>query len=237
MTGSILTRITHRCTNGNNRRHQWATPPPRPTCETCKADLRKAERKYVVVYRAGGKQKWKTFATKRAAAKFQTNTAQAIQDGTFTDVKPKLMDQVFDDWVMNQSRSESENGIVEAVHREVLSLDGRDTPASGIRGCPVRDRLSVDEWVRVRADDIAAGTISPKFYNNLVNLLHVILEWARRRGRDTSRTTHSLKLSDSRNRRSSAISSNQPKSRRCWRPRLHRRHDPLPCRLQRIATW
>ena len=33
--------------------------------------------------------------------------------------------------------------------------------------------------MRARADEIGDGTIAPKFYNNLLNLLHVILKWAR----------------------------------------------------------
>jgi integrase len=44
------------------------------------------------------------------------------------------------------------------------------------------DRLrhvSLADWARARADEIAEGTLSPKFYNNLLNLLHVILMWAR----------------------------------------------------------
>jgi integrase len=34
-------------------------------------------------------------------------------------------------------------------------------------------------WAKRMADDIAEGNISPKFYNNLLNLLHAILIWAR----------------------------------------------------------
>ena len=47
------------------------------------------------------------------------------------------------------------------------------------------DRLSaeaVGDWVRARAEEIAAGTLAPKSYNNLVNLLHVVLGWGRARG-------------------------------------------------------
>ena len=47
------------------------------------------------------------------------------------------------------------------------------------------DRLTAEvlsEWERKLADAIAEGTLSPKSFNHLVALMHVILVWARKRG-------------------------------------------------------
>src|SRR5262249_54991723 len=44
------------------------------------------------------------------------------------------------------------------------------------------DRLTlavVEQWRSRIAEKIAAGTIAPKFYVNLRNLLHAIIDWAR----------------------------------------------------------
>jgi hypothetical protein len=44
------------------------------------------------------------------------------------------------------------------------------------------DRLTpgmVSDWVRKLADKIESGTLAGKSFNNLLNLFHVILEWAR----------------------------------------------------------
>ena len=44
------------------------------------------------------------------------------------------------------------------------------------------DRLShaaVGGWAGRKADDIAEGNMAPRYYNNLLNLLHAILAWAR----------------------------------------------------------
>ena len=45
------------------------------------------------------------------------------------------------------------------------------------------DQLSaqlLSKWSRARADDIAEGRLSPKTFNNLVNLLSTVLAWARK---------------------------------------------------------
>ena len=38
---------------------------------------------------------------------------------------------------------------------------------------------AVEEWRASIAEKIAAGTLAPKFYVNLRNLLHAVVEWAR----------------------------------------------------------
>ena len=141
-------------------------------------------KRYHAVYRAGGKQRWKTFNRKKEAEKFLTSTVKEVQDGNYTHVRPLPMADVFDRWLthslevrekqalLKPSTAKSYRSMVE-THLKPAFKDHRS------------DRLSaeaVNDWVRERADEIAEGALSPKFYNNLVNLLHVILAWARSRG-------------------------------------------------------
>jgi hypothetical protein len=41
---------------------------------------------------------------------------------------------------------------------------------------------AIEEWVGKLADQIAEGTLAPKSFNNVLNLLAAILKWARGSG-------------------------------------------------------
>lgn len=138
-------------------------------------------KRYDVVWRADGKQKWKTFNRRKAAEKFLTGAVKATHDGTYQDVTPLLMGEVFDRWLTHSLDVRVKQGLLKAStaksYRSMVTTHLRPAFAA-IRSDRFRSS-AVAEWVRSRADEIAAGTLSPKFYNNLVNLLHVILMWAR----------------------------------------------------------
>ena len=69
-------------------------------------------KRYHVVYRAGGKQRWKTFAKKRDAETFQTNTVKDVQDGNYTHVKPASMGEVFDRWLSHSLEVHQKQGLL-----------------------------------------------------------------------------------------------------------------------------
>jgi integrase len=141
-------------------------------------------KRYDVVYRVGGKQRWKTFRRWKDADRFRTDTAKDVQDGTYVHVRPLAMGDVFDRWLSHSLEVRLKQGLLKPStaksYRSMVETHLRPAFADHRS-----DRLTADavgEWVRARADEIAAGELAPKFYNNLVNLMHVILAWARERG-------------------------------------------------------
>jgi hypothetical protein len=48
---------------------------------------------------APGKVKGKTFTKRKAADRYLTNMVKKVHEGTYVDVQPTLMDQVFDRWL------------------------------------------------------------------------------------------------------------------------------------------
>jgi integrase len=146
--------------------------------------LKDGTKRYDAVYRAGGKQRWKTFKRRKDAEKFLTSVVKEVHDGTYVHVQPLLMDAVFDRWLSHSLEVRKKTALLKPStaksYKSMLATHLR--PAfKDVRS----DRFTaetVGEWVRERADDIADGTLAPKTYNNLLNLLHVIMAWARERG-------------------------------------------------------
>lgn len=140
-------------------------------------DLKKG-RKYYCVWRVNGRQKWKAFDKRKEAERYLTTVVKATHDGTYQDVQPLGMKEVFDCWLDNSLRLRIKQGLLKdstaKSYRSMLETHLR--PAFG--GCR-SDRLThavAAAWARRMADEIAEGNIAPKFYNNL---LHAILTWAR----------------------------------------------------------
>lgn len=142
-------------------------------------------KRYDVVWRAGGKQRWKTFNRWKDADRFRNSTAKDVQDGTYVHVRPASMGDVFDRWLSDSLDVRLKTGLLKPStaksYRSMVETHLRPAFAD-FRS----DRLSaeaVSGWERARADEIAAGALAPKSYNNLLNLLHAILAWARGRSR------------------------------------------------------
>lgn len=130
---------------------------------------------------APGKIKGKTFAKRKAADRHLTNVVKKVQDGTYLDVQPVLMGEVFDRWLEHSlSVRVKEGSIKPSTAKSYRSMVAEHLKlAFG----PYRsDRLTlavVEQWRAGLATKIADGTMAPKFYVNLRNLLHVIVGWAR----------------------------------------------------------
>lgn len=128
-----------------------------------------------------GKQHRKTFTKRKAAERFLTATVKAVNDGVWCDITPQLMDAVFDRWETHSLEVRLKQGLMKPstakAYRSMLTTHLR--PAFGaIRSDRLRAAV-LAEWAHTKATAIADGELSPKFYNNLVNLLHVVLGWAR----------------------------------------------------------
>ena len=93
------------------------------------------------------------------------------------------MNVLFDEWVRHLEVKLQQGRLKSSTKKAYLSMLRKHLrPAFGT--CR-SDRLSehvVLEWERRYAALLAAGTMSPKFYNHIRGLLHVVLTWARQRG-------------------------------------------------------
>jgi hypothetical protein len=80
---------------------QAATPEERKSTMTGSIqvhDLKKG-RKYYCVWRVNGRQKWKAFDKRKEAERYLTTVVKATHDGTYQDVQPLAMKEVFDCWL------------------------------------------------------------------------------------------------------------------------------------------
>lgn len=130
---------------------------------------------------ATGKKKSKTFRRRKDADTYLTNMVKRVQDGTYVDVQPALMGEVFDRWLeldlavrvkessLKVSTAKSYRSIVAEHLRPAFAAYRSDRFTLGV----------VEQWRKGIADKIAAGSLAPKSYVNLRNLLHAITEWAR----------------------------------------------------------
>lgn len=184
MTGTIIKRVRHACVNGQQRWVQLPKTTKATPCAHCGADITKGPLRYDCVYRAGGKQRWKTFKTSHDAARFLTNTVKTVQDGNYTHVKPMLMGDLFDRWLSHSLEVRAKQGLLKPStvksYRSMLKTHLR--PAFKDYRSDQLTAEAVSDWERARADDLVAKKMTAKSYNHLVALLHVILAWARARG-------------------------------------------------------
>ncbi|MCH8269204.1 MAG: site-specific integrase [Acidobacteria bacterium] len=146
-----------------------------------KRTLKDGSKRYFAVFRAGGKQTWKGFPRRKDAERFLASTVKSVNEGTYTEVKPLLLNDVFDRWLSHSLEVRLKQGLL----KPSTAKSYRSMLASHLRpffGEHRSDRLShavVADWVRHLADKIETKTMSAHFYNHLLNLFHSILAWAR----------------------------------------------------------
>jgi len=133
------------------------------------------------VWRANGRQKWKAFTRRKDAERYLATVVKAVHDGTYQDVHHLPMTAVFDRWLASSLELRVKQGLLKPStaksYRSML-----DTHLRPVFGEYRSDRLThaaVSQWARTMADAIAEGSLAPKYYNNLLNLLHSIVAWAR----------------------------------------------------------
>jgi hypothetical protein len=138
--------------------------------------------RYSCVWWAAGKQQWKGgFIRRKDAEQYLNAQVRQVHDGTYSPVTPARMKAVFAAW----DDDAVEGGIKLGTLKPSTARSYRSCvrthllPAFGdVRSDQLSEHV-LAKWSRARADNIADGDLSPKTYNNLVNLLSVILAWAR----------------------------------------------------------
>lgn len=136
--------------------------------------------RYDARWRAGGKIREKTFKRKRDAERYLVDTVKKVHEGSWQEVTPALMREVFVAWLedldtrvklgeIKSSTAATYRGSVK-VHFEPMFGDFRSDQFTA---------RVIAAWRRTMAAKIETGDMAPKTYNNLLNLLHSILAWAR----------------------------------------------------------
>jgi integrase len=139
-------------------------------------------RRYDARWRVGpGKIKGKTFRRRKDADAYLTTMVKRVQDGSYVDVRPALMGEVFDRWLEHSLEVRVKEGSV----KPSTAKSYRSMVAEHLRPAFAAyrsDRLTlavIEQWRARCAARIGDGTMAPKFFVNLRNLLHVIVGWAR----------------------------------------------------------
>jgi integrase len=141
----------------------------------------KKRRKYYCVWWVNGRQKWKAFDKRKEAERNLATVVKATHDGAYQDVQPLAMAKVFDRWLNDSLELRVKQGLLKlSTAKSYRSMiDTHLRPAFGDYRSDRLTHAVVNGWAMQMANAIAGGNVTPKFYNNLLNLLHAILAWAR----------------------------------------------------------
>ena len=185
MQGTIYKRVRHQCAKKTPRWLRLPNPTPKTLpCPTCGSNMTKEkETRYDCSWWAGGKKRSKTFATKHAAARFLATVVTETHNGTYQQTRAVAMSVVFDEWEKHLDVKQQQGRLKPSTRKAYRSMV-RKHLRPAFEACR-SDKLTVNvvqEWERRCAGALAAGTMSPKYYNNLLATLRVVLSWARGRG-------------------------------------------------------
>jgi len=143
--------------------------------------LKDGVKRYDAVWNAAGKQRWKTFQRRRDAENFLITTVKSVHDGTYQDLKPALMDEVFNAWLQHLQTQEHLGKVKFSTARCYrLMVEQHFRPAFGQHRSDHLTADVVNQWIGGLAARIGKQDLRPKTYNNLITLLKSILKWARR---------------------------------------------------------
>ncbi|HXG54011.1 MAG TPA: site-specific integrase [Vicinamibacterales bacterium] len=138
--------------------------------------------RYAAVWWSAGEQYWKGgFVRRKDAENYLNSQVRRVHDGTFQPVTPIKMRAAFEAWDDACINGALKQGTLKpSTARSYRSMVRMHLlPAFGDTRSDQLTPQVVAKWSRARADDIDEGALAPKTYNNLVNLLSVILSWAR----------------------------------------------------------
>ena len=144
-------------------------------------DATDGSKRYDACWWIGNKKKSKTFRRRKDADTYLITMVKRVQEGTYVDVRPALMADVFDHWI----KLSLEVRMKEGTLKPSTAKSYRSMVAEHLKpafGAYRSDRFTLgvlEAWRAGVAARISAGTLAPKFYVNLRNLLHAIVEWAR----------------------------------------------------------
>jgi integrase len=138
-----------------------------------KADgTRRTVKRYDACWRVNGRQKSKTFAKRKAAERFLTDTVKRVHDGGYVEIKPTTFQAYAERWLAGLS------DLKPSTRRAYGSmLTYQLIPAFGELALTALTVDDVNAWLRSRE-----GTLRIKTLQNNLGLLHKILEDAREGG-------------------------------------------------------
>jgi len=143
--------------------------------------LKDGSKRYDAVFQTNGKQRWKTFQRRKDAEQFLIATVRSVHDGTYTELKPTIMDDVFDAWLRHLKTNEHLGKVKYSTSRCYrLMVEQHFRPAFGQYRSDQLTAEAINGWIAGLAERIGKQDLRPKTYNNLVTLLKSILKWARR---------------------------------------------------------
>jgi integrase len=137
-------------------------------------------KRYDACWRVNGKIKSKTFTKKKAASTHLATMVKQVHDHTYVEVEPVPMATVFDQWLDRSLAVRVKDGSLKMStaksYRSMIEEHLR--PAFGACRSDQLTLTTVETWRAGLAEQMNQGTMAPKFYVNLRNLLHVIVVWA-----------------------------------------------------------
>jgi integrase len=140
-------------------------------------------KRYDAVWRVHGKLRQQSFKQEQEAKRHLVNTLKKLQGNGYRDVKGAPMGDVFDRWLEDSLAVRVNEGSLKPStaksYRNMVKTHLR--PAFADYRSDRLNTAAVEVWRAGIARKIAEKTLAPKYYVNLRNLLHTILEWARRR--------------------------------------------------------
>ena len=142
---------------------------------------RKSGKRYFAVWRANGKQKWRGFVKRKDAERHLAVVVKAVHDGTYREIRPLVVSALLNRWLTHSLELRLKQGLLKPStaksYRSMVETHLR--PSLGEHRSDRLSHEAIAEWALKLTDEINDGNMAPKFYNNLLNLLHAILEWAR----------------------------------------------------------
>jgi integrase len=144
-------------------------------------DAADGTKRYDACWWIGSKKKSRTFQRRKDADGYLITMVKRVQDGSYVDVQPALMGEVFDRWLehslevrrregsLKPSTTKSYRSMLEEHLRPAFAAYRSDRFTLGV----------IEAWRAGIAQKIATGKMAPKFFVNLKNLLSTIIGWAR----------------------------------------------------------
>ena len=137
-------------------------------------------KRYKAAWRAGGKQKRKTFKRRKDAERFLATVVKSVHEGSWQEVKPALMRDVFRAWLSDLDTRQKLGEIKPSTAASYRSGVKRHfNPALGDYRSDQLTASVMKKWRAELADKVASGAMSQQSFNNLLTLLRSILGWAR----------------------------------------------------------
>ena len=122
-------------------------------------------KRYDACWRVDGKQKSKTFAKRKAAERFLTDTVKQVQDGTYVEIKPTTFKAYAEAWLtgLGDLKPSTRAAYASLVTHQLI-------PEFGDRALTSLTVEDVNRWLAANADGLR-----PKTLRNALALLHKIL--------------------------------------------------------------